>query len=290
MKSVIINADDFGATSAVNCAVIRAHIEGVLTSASLMVNEMGADNAAELAKEHPDLAVGLHLVLSDGVAAMPRNSIPHLVNRDDRFRDSPAISGIVSFFSSKARRESEREIEEQFARFEATALPFSHVDGHQHLHMHPVIWDAAIRQCEVHGVRCIRIVNEEPAPGTPPGRRVETLFFRALRKRCLRTLIGRGFTIVDRVYGHLQTGNMNSEYTAALLSRLGGQTNEIYFHPGRRHARLLMVGSQGMDVELDALLSPLVREAIQRNGLELTTYPDLAQRLNSKDEKQIPAG
>ena len=61
----------------------------------------------------------------------------------------------------------------------------------------------------------------------------------------------------------------------SLLGRLGGQTNEIYFHPGTRHARPFAGGPQGMDVELDALLSPKVREAIDKNGLRSTTYPAL---------------
>jgi chitin disaccharide deacetylase len=60
---LIINADDFGYSSAVNRAVIQAHREGVLTSASLMVNERAAGEAVQLAHANPRLAVGLHLVL-----------------------------------------------------------------------------------------------------------------------------------------------------------------------------------------------------------------------------------
>ena len=60
---LIVNADDFGLSPSVNAAVIRAHREGILTSASLMVNEPGFDEAVKLAQENPRLGVGLHLTL-----------------------------------------------------------------------------------------------------------------------------------------------------------------------------------------------------------------------------------
>src|ERR1039457_3897085 len=59
-RRLIVNADDFGLAHSVNEAVIRAHREGILTSASLMVNEPGFDEAVKLAKENPKLGVALH--------------------------------------------------------------------------------------------------------------------------------------------------------------------------------------------------------------------------------------
>src|SRR5262245_6511599 len=83
---LIINGDDFGYSEAVNRAIIRAHLEGILTSASLMVNERAAEDAVELAKAHPGMAVGLHLVLSQGRAALPHDEIPQITDSQGRFR------------------------------------------------------------------------------------------------------------------------------------------------------------------------------------------------------------
>jgi predicted glycoside hydrolase/deacetylase ChbG (UPF0249 family) len=52
-RRLIVNADDFGLSYSVNEAVIRAHREGILTTASLMVNEPGFDEAVRLAKKYP---------------------------------------------------------------------------------------------------------------------------------------------------------------------------------------------------------------------------------------------
>jgi len=57
---VIVNADDFGLTSGVNRAVAEAHERGILTRASLMVLEPGAQEAASMAAAAPALSVGLH--------------------------------------------------------------------------------------------------------------------------------------------------------------------------------------------------------------------------------------
>src|SRR5712691_8118802 len=60
-RRLIVNADDFGRSASINQAVIRAHREGILTSASLMLNEQAYEEAVALAREHPQLGVGLHL-------------------------------------------------------------------------------------------------------------------------------------------------------------------------------------------------------------------------------------
>jgi len=54
---LIVNADDFGGSASINEAVIRAHYDGILTSASLMVNEPGFAEAVKLARENPTLGV-----------------------------------------------------------------------------------------------------------------------------------------------------------------------------------------------------------------------------------------
>jgi predicted glycoside hydrolase/deacetylase ChbG (UPF0249 family) len=60
---LIVNADDFGCSRGVNRGIVEAHEHGIVTSASLMVNRPAATQAAEYGREHPELAVGLHVEL-----------------------------------------------------------------------------------------------------------------------------------------------------------------------------------------------------------------------------------
>src|SRR5437763_5882310 len=145
---LIINGDDFGYSEAVNRAIIEAHRAGVLTSASLMVNERAVDDAVKHAKANPSLAVGLHLALVLGRAALSPSEIPHIVDADGNFTRSSFRAGLNYYFNLASRRELRREMRAQFDKFIATGLPFSHVDGHTHLHMHPVIFKTLVELCE----------------------------------------------------------------------------------------------------------------------------------------------
>jgi hypothetical protein len=91
---VILTADDFGRSAAINAAVLRAHREGVLTSASLMVAGEAAEEAVALARETPSLAVGLHLVAVDGPTVLSQGEIPHLVDEWGRLPADPVRLGL----------------------------------------------------------------------------------------------------------------------------------------------------------------------------------------------------
>src|SRR5690349_18481794 len=122
-RRLIVNADDFGLSRSVNEAVIRAHREGVLTSASLMVNEPGYQEAVELARANPRLGVGLHLTLLFGHAALSPEKIPGLVNAKGEFTNSPVGAGFRYFFRRELREQLRAEIRAQFERFRGTGLP-----------------------------------------------------------------------------------------------------------------------------------------------------------------------
>src|SRR5262245_32525383 len=139
-RRLIINADDFGRSHSINEAVIRAHREGILTSASLMVNEPACDEAVALAKQNPRLGVGLHIALLCGRSGLSPEKIPGLVNERGEFTNSPVGAGLGYFFRPGLRSQLEAEIAEQFERFRATGLKFDHVNGHLHMHLHPVVF------------------------------------------------------------------------------------------------------------------------------------------------------
>lgn len=289
MAFVIFNADDFGYSDTVNWAVLKAHREGVLTSASLMVTEPGFPEAVAMARETPSLGVGLHVVVSFDHALLSPSQISALVGADGKFLADPFLTGLRYQFSQAARRQLRQELEAQFARFAETDLPWSHVDGHQHLHMHPFVWDSLLDLCDHYGVHRLRLPHEEvrahlqQGGDGPNANTAATLALRTLRRRNLRVLRQRGTLggkpafYCDRVYGQLQTGRMDAPYARRLLHRLTGQTNEVYFHPGAPHACSLPSAQQteGLrDVELHALLDTGLRDALTVAGLQRGTYAE----------------
>ena len=67
---MIVNADDFGYSLGVNRGIIEAYEKGIVTSTSVMVDGIGAHEAAEL-KKFPDLSLGLHLTFKNLVRIGP---------------------------------------------------------------------------------------------------------------------------------------------------------------------------------------------------------------------------
>jgi chitin disaccharide deacetylase len=88
MRILIVNADDLGLSRAVNDGIFAAHQEGIVTSASLMVERADAPAAAEALADHPDLAVGLHLELGEGEFRYQLERFREFVGRDPTHVDS----------------------------------------------------------------------------------------------------------------------------------------------------------------------------------------------------------
>jgi predicted glycoside hydrolase/deacetylase ChbG (UPF0249 family) len=114
---LVVNADDLGLSPGVNRGIARAHLEGIVTSASLMVRQPAAESAAELAHQLPRLGVGLHIDLAEWVP-QPSGWTPRYTFVDDR--DELAVG---------------REVEHQLLLFETLlGRPPDHLDSHQHTH------------------------------------------------------------------------------------------------------------------------------------------------------------
>ena len=70
-RTVIFTADDFGLSPALNGAVALAHRRGLLRCASLMAAGPHFLAAVRLARDLPDLCLGVHLTLIQGRAVLP---------------------------------------------------------------------------------------------------------------------------------------------------------------------------------------------------------------------------
>lgn len=270
-RRLIVNADDFGRSPAINEAVIRAHREGILTSASLMVNELDCAEAVALAKENPRLGVGLHLALLGGCPALPPERIPGLVNAHGRFGDQPVAVGVKYFFRRGLREQLRAEIHAQFARFRATGLPLDHVNGHLHLHLHPVVFRILMEDASALGIRHLRLtrddfaMNRRIASGRWLYRIAHALVFRWLGARSQPELVRRGILHTDQVFGVLQDSRVDEKFILKLLPALLPGAAELYSHPSL----------DTFKHEFAALVSPRVRTLMQKLGIKLIRYQDL---------------
>src|SRR5260370_20116242 len=156
-RRLIVNADDFGRSSSINEAVMRAHREGILTTASLMVNEPACAEAVEIVRQNPSLGVGLHLTLLCGHSALHTETIPGLVNARREFPSDSAGAGFRYFFNRSLREQLRAEIHAQFQKFNATGLALDHVNGHLHLHLHPTVFGILMEDADRLGIQRLRL-------------------------------------------------------------------------------------------------------------------------------------
>lgn len=271
---LIINADDFGRSHDINLAVIRAHREGVLTSASLMVAGEAVDEAVELARQNPKLAVGLHVVAVDGPAVLPHQVLSRITGESGQFPNAPVRLGLRYAFSRAARQQLDQELVAQFERFAATGLPLSHVDGHQHMHMHPAVFGRVVKLARKFGAVGIRIVRDDPSlairqePAGAVGKWIEAAIFRLLALNCR----GHALPAPWRTYGFHLTGRMTEAYVLSVVRQVR-ESAEIYFHP-TQGPRLDRLGPN--PEELAVLLSQDFRREIGVRQLRLGCYKDVA--------------
>ncbi|MBD2439540.1 hopanoid biosynthesis-associated protein HpnK [Nostoc sp. FACHB-110] len=282
-RFAIINGDDFGFSRGVNQAIIKAHKQGILTSTSLMVTGEAAEEAIALAQQHPDLAVGLHLVLVCGHSVLPPEQIPHLVDAQGNFPNSSVLAGLRYQFQSAARAELRQEIRAQLSKFQASGLPLSHVDGHLHLHVHPVVLQILVELAPEFGIRFIRLPSEELGKTLKLNRQalltklIWSGVFAQLRRYGETLLTSHGINFSDKVYGLLQTGNVTEKYLLGLIPQIGSNLIEIYCHPAQVQAGEALNGPPASGTtELAALLSHKVRKLLIANNFELTNYQKLA--------------
>lgn len=279
---LIINADDFGASHAINTAVMQAHARGILTSASLMVTGDAFHDAVKLSQETPSLAVGLHLALTSARSILSKAEIPHLIDDKSFFASDPAAAGLRYFFFPSARKELGREIEAQFEAFAETGIPISHVDGHQHIHLHPAVLPTVIEMCRRYGVSGLRRPREPFWRNLAVDRSglldktIVALGHRIMTGLSTQKVRRAGFAMCDSVVGSMMSGRVNEDYLIRLLPAIRASSIEIFFHPadsGVKDYNRIQGGPNAGDLE--TLLSPNLRSFLISNGYRLTNYREL---------------
>ena len=107
-RQVIINADDFVMSAEIDRGILEAHDRGVVTRASLMVDESDAEAAIEEARRRPTLSLGIHVAFD---------------RRGQWFVDVEDLAAV------------QRALDHQLARFvQLTGTTPTHIDSHHHVH------------------------------------------------------------------------------------------------------------------------------------------------------------
>ena len=281
MKRLLVNADDFGLSPEVNSGIMLARRAGILRNASLMVAEPAARAAAELARESPALDVGLHVVVCRGRSLLDASRLGPAVRASGEFVGSPVAAGMRYFFDRSMRAALTDELRAQVERHLELVGYLNHIDGHLNFHVHPLFADILVNLAVEYKVPCIRLPRERVLTtlrlrrDNAPRKLVESIIFRTLSRRTRRMMTERGLTSTDSLFGLHQSGHLSEDYVVGVIDRIRDGATELYFHPAADIGGVPPAAAAQLEVEI--LTSPRVRDAIDRNGIELITFGDLAK-------------
>jgi len=220
MKYLIINADDFGLTQGVNEAVIKAHREGVLTSATLMAGGLAWREAVDLALANPSLGVGVHLTLTALKPVLPRVEVPSLVNREGKFRRQFWRAPLWN------KDQVEREWRAQISRIMDAGLKPTHLDSHHHTHLWPGLTDTVCRLAIEFEIPAIRFISPESFDIMGIGG-MQRMIASASWQRAQRCALAQPVTVTG-----IETVPATPEGLGEYLGKLVSGIHELYCHPG----------------------------------------------------------
>ncbi len=289
LKRLIVTADDLGLTRRINVAIARAHQEGIVTTASLMVNGGAFESAIEMLHANPLLDGGLHLNLNDGRPATPPVRIPSLANSQGFLYHHPFELMIALLRGKVDSSDLEAEIRAQLRKAIGAGVRIGHVDGHKHVHVVPGVLNLVCEVAAEFGVHAIRSTVE----GTPrlmslaarnfgsSGQVVKQYIFgKAVSGAFVLAQSGNGRRSLKtprRLYGITQTGFLDLQTFADILSRMEVGISEVMCHPGYVDDDLRKTPTRlhfQRERELELLTGHEVRDLLEGAGVGLATYRD----------------
>jgi chitin disaccharide deacetylase len=254
-----------------------------------MVGAPAAADAVSRARRLPDLRVGLHLVLVDGLPTLPCAEIPGLVRRDGRFDPNMGRAGIRFFALPEVRRQVAMEVRAQFEAFRATGLLLDHVNAHKHMHIHPTVTRMIIEIGRDFGMTAVRVPFEpvEPLRAAFPDEHHSASLYRPWIDWLRRRLQSAGLFVNDSLFGLSWTGRMVEGRLLRLLPQLPQGVSEIYFHPATVRSASLSATMPGYrhEDELAALLSPAAKSLVADLGIRLGGYSDFSKGTGAKSPR-----
>jgi predicted glycoside hydrolase/deacetylase ChbG (UPF0249 family) len=265
--ALIVNADDYGLTSGTNRGIERAHADGVVSSTSVMVNQVAAEDVADVSHRHPELGVGIHLTLTLGDPVCNPARVRSLVDADGRLIERGELLARLRSGSLVAA-DVARECSAQLARLRSLGVEPDHWNVHQHVQEYAPIGAAVARAMAEAGLRVARNPQRLPI-GPRPLPAVIPTAVRARRRRAgQREVVSLHRTPDALLDAHPATW-------AALVPSLPTGLIEAICHPGEADGELAQLTpalTEQRAEELEALLAPRLREALRVRGVRLSTF------------------
>ena len=250
---IIVNADDFGLTRAVNAGIEDAFQNGIVRSTTMMVSMPAFEHAVSVAKRNTGLGVGVHLNLTAGYPVL--NNLKTLTDESGQFLRLHEYPDCLQTVDTEEVR---AEFVAQIEKLLSVGIQPTHLDSHHHIQAFDPIFAVF---CEVAKqyhlpVRNIRNINGHYITGDYAERGIKTTEF------CCTSFYGDAATF---------------ETLTANLESFQGESLEVMSHPSYLDLALHEMTSQGFQRihELHALTRSEWKQYIKEHSIVLSNFAEL---------------
>ena len=271
-RQLIVNADDFGRTPSVSQGICDAHLDGIVTTTTVMINLPGAlEDLRRGIDRAPSLAFGVHLNLTCGKPLSAPDRVPSLVDANGVFHNKNQIFANPGMLDLA---EIMVECKAQVDRFLQAEIVLDHIDSHHHLGIaNTGIWKiqaqlAADYDC---GVRTPfpKDIAEEDLPNLFP-----TDMIHFSRVQASEQLTSKGIPHPDYFFASFFGNSAVLDHLLKLIQDIPDGVSEIMCHPGYSDEALekTSIYNRIRERELSVLTDQRVISAITSGNIELHTY------------------
>jgi predicted glycoside hydrolase/deacetylase ChbG (UPF0249 family) len=272
MKRLIINSDDYGRTPDISHGIRKAHLDGVVTSTTCMMNiPTTASDVAIALQETPRLGLGVHLVLTMGKPILPREAVPSIVDTNgNHFKYDAFIANLPNLNINEVKAEWRAQIE----RFiKAAGRKPDHLDSHHHSSFFtPELFRGMLEIAKEYDcpIRNPIAHRSNPTAGMPD-------VADPMSEHAPRLMKEFNVRSTDTIFVSFYDDGATREELFHILDRVEDGTSEIMCHPGYvdgAFAKESVYNFQRVE-ELKILTDPILKQALWDRNIELITFADL---------------
>jgi predicted glycoside hydrolase/deacetylase ChbG (UPF0249 family) len=261
MKTLILNADDYGRTPSISKGIRQAHLQGLVSTTTAMMNyySTAQDDLRVALTECPKLGLGVHLTLTSGSPVLPAAQLPTLTNPDGSFFK---LNQLGENFTKVNPAELKAEWRAQIEKFLETGATIDHLDSHHHTSYYTEIgFGIMLDLASEYGAP----VRRPRALAHPDNDRLE------FTERILRE---RGTWCPSNFVTDFYDEGATLDNLLNVLKTLPEGVTEIMSHPGYVDEEILRESSYNRqrERELAVLTDPQARAALDANGIKLATF------------------
>ena len=272
VKRLIINSDDYGRTPDISRGIREAHLDGVVTSTTCMMNIPTTANAVAMAvQETPRLGLGVHLVLTMGKPILSRAAVPSVVDENgNHFKYDPFIANLTRLNVIEVKAEWRAQIE---AFIRAAGRKPDHLDSHHHSSFFtPELFRGMLELAREYGcpVRNPIAYGGNSTAGMPG-------LAGSMQEHAPRLMKEFNPRRPDTIFVNFYDEGATREELLDIFSKVAEGTSELMCHPGYVDDAFAKESSYNFqrERELKILTDPAIQEAIQSQNIKLITFADL---------------